>query len=124
MDRGAVLRAWSEIRARNRALCLEGRKIVARAVGADEGAMPPGEMIGSIAAIPLPEGTGEMPKVPAGTYPDPLQRWLVAQRRIQVPVSWFPKWPRRSVRISAQLFNDAGDYERLAGALAECGEGK
>lgn len=118
---GDVTAAWSAIRARNRALALEGRRIIAAAVGAE--LRVPEEMIGSIAAIPLPDGVGPPPEPVANSYPDPLQRRLVERHRVQVPVSMFPKWPKRSIRISAQLHNDKADYEHLAAALRADAEG-
>lgn len=119
--RGDVASAWSAIRARNRALALEGRRIVAASVGAE--LRVPDEMIGSIATIPLPDGVGTPPEPVASSYPDLLQRRLVERHRVQVPVSIFPKWPGRSIRVSAQLYNDRVDYERLAAALRRDAEG-
>jgi isopenicillin-N epimerase len=120
VGRDEIARAWAGIRERNRNLVLEGRRLIARVVGGDaEAALVPDEMVGCLAAVALPDGVGATPAVPTGRYPDPLQRWLVSEKRVQVPVSWFPAWPRRSVRLSAQLHNAIGDYERLGECLRE-----
>jgi isopenicillin-N epimerase len=67
--------------------------------------------------------------VPAGlpsgsTYPpDPLRELLYERFGIEVPVFAWPHTPDperprlRLLRVSAQLYNSAADYERLAGAL-------
>ena len=48
---------------------------------------------------------------------DPLRDELYAKHRIEVPVIAWPAPPARLMRISAQLYNDLGDYQRLASAL-------
>jgi isopenicillin-N epimerase len=79
----------------------------------------PEEMIGSLAAVPLPEGA-------AGARPDafaidPLPRALFEQHRIEVPVFPWPAPPRRLVRISAAIYNELAEYEALAAALRSAG---
>ena len=63
---------------------------------------------------------------PAGdTYPlDPLHDALFDDERIEVPVYPWPHTPadaqprRRLLRVSAQIYNDDTDYDRLAAALS------
>ena len=105
---------WPEVRARNRALALEGRRILAEALGVAPPA--PDEMIGSLAALPLPDGDGTPPTSPL--YADPLQDVLY-ERGIEVPIVPWPRPPKRLVRISAQLYDERAEYERLAAALRE-----
>ena len=113
---------WPEIMRRNRALALEGRDIVRRAVESAGFASPevaPDAMIGSIASVTLPDLP---PGSPVPTPPisnDPLRERLVGAHRVQVPVFPFPAPPGRMLRVSAQLYNTQADYERLAAALAE-----
>ncbi len=103
---------WPELMRRNRALALEGRRIVGEALGTPPAA--PESMIGSLAAIPLP---GTFGRSTAGAFGlDPLQERLLAEHRIEVPVIAWPDG-RRFVRISAQLYNSAEQYVRLAAAL-------
>ena len=48
---------------------------------------------------------------------DPLQTALLERYHIEVPVVIWGTPPRRWLRISAQFYNAACDYERLAEAL-------
>lgn len=108
---------WKEVMARNRELALAGRRILCEALGIE--APCPDEMIGSIASVPIPDGRStKPPKTPL--YLDALQERLFAKWKIEVPVIPWPSAPKRLLRISAQLYNSVGDYERLAeGLVAE-----
>ncbi|HLE43012.1 MAG TPA: hypothetical protein VJB36_03265 [Methylomirabilota bacterium] len=46
-----------------------------------------------------------------------FQDALFERFAIEVPVMAWPAPPRRLIRVSAQLYDTPGDYERLAGAL-------
>ena len=74
-------------------------------------------MIGSLASLPLPDGSAEPPR--SALYLDPLQDALLGRHHIEVPVIPWPAPPRRCVRISAQLYNAPEQYERLAVALRD-----
>jgi len=102
---------WPALMARNRALALEARRLLCAAAGTPPPC--PDEMIGSLAAVRLPDGTAEV----GWRRPDPLQPRLFEDWRIEVPVMSWPAAPRRLVRISAQLYNRREHYERLAEAL-------
>jgi isopenicillin-N epimerase len=106
---------WSELMERNRSLALSSRKILCDALGTPEPA--PDEMIGTLASMPLPDGSTEPPKSPL--YTDPLQDELWDRWRIEIPVIPWPLPPKRLIRISAQAYNDPSDYAKLAGALKE-----
>ena len=112
---GLVPGGWPEVRARNHALVMAGRHILCEALGV--AAPAPEEMIGSLAAVPLPDGSAEPPTT--ALYADPLQSALFDRHRIEVPIPPWPSPPRRLIRLSAQLYNDIGQYERLAVALRE-----
>jgi isopenicillin-N epimerase len=106
---------WPALMDRNRALALEARTILARALGVS---LPSSDaMIGALAAVPLPDGgpLGASPLEPT----DPLQDALLARFGIEVPIVAWPAPPRRLVRVSAQLYNARPQYERLAAALGE-----
>lgn len=107
---------WSELMERNRALARSSRKSLCDALGIPEPA--PDEMIGTLASMPLPDGSTELPKSPL--YTDPLQDDLWDRWRIEIPVIPWPLPPKRLIRISAQVYNDPKDYEKLATALREC----
>ncbi len=103
---------WQEIRRRNRSLALEGRATLMQALKL---ALPaPEEMIGTIAAIPLPESAA------SGRYgTDALQQTLREDYGIEVPIMFPPVSPRRVLRISAQLYNEPAHYHALADALSK-----
>jgi isopenicillin-N epimerase len=106
---------WPEVRRRNRALVLEGRRILCGALGLQSPC--PESLIGSLASIPIPDGdSGSVNDL----FPfDRLQERLFKEYRIEAPVIAWPCAPRRLVRISAQLYNEVADYEALANALVE-----
>lgn len=104
---------WPEVMRRNRALALEGRRILSGALDVPPAA--PEEMIGSLAAVPLPPAPEDT--APDAFHTDPLQDRLYEDHAIEVPIVPWPAPGRRLVRISAQLYNDRADYERLAAAL-------
>jgi isopenicillin-N epimerase len=72
-------------------------------------------MLGSLASLILPDGDPDPPA--SALYADPLQLTLLERHGIEVPVPPWPAPPHRLVRISAQLYNQVSDYERLAAAL-------
>lgn len=109
---GLVPGGWPEIMRRNRALALDARVLLCETLQIASPA--PDEMIAAMAAVPLPDGT-EM-TAPA-LYGDPLQDQLLFEHGIEVPVIPWPAPPRRLLRVSAQLYNDAGEYGRLARVL-------
>ncbi|MEO8438346.1 MAG: aminotransferase class V-fold PLP-dependent enzyme [Chloroflexota bacterium] len=107
---------WPALMAANHALAVEGRDLLAGALGIE--APAPDSMIGSMAAIPLPGVADEAAAIALG-------RALQDEDGIQVPIGPWPVRaaqrdgvaPRILLRISAQLYNEPADYERLAGAL-------
>lgn len=101
------------VRAHNRGLVLEGRAILCEALGVAPTA--PDEMLGSLVTLPLPDG-------PSEGRVDPLQLALFERHRVEVPIMHWPEKGRRWVRISAQVYNDRADYERLAAALVAEGQ--
>jgi isopenicillin-N epimerase len=110
---------WPEIMAANRSLAVAGRDVIASRL-----AIPPGageELIGAMAAVPLP-----IPLQGADAAAEELRRQLFDEDRIEVPVHGWPVAAARDpgagpsgvvIRISAQQYNEIGDYERLADAL-------
>lgn len=103
---------WPEVMRRNHDLALRGRDILAHSLGIQPPA--PDNMLGSMAALPLPDGTSA--SAPS-LYGDPLQDLLLERFNIEVPIVPWPAPPKRLIRISAQLYNSADEYERLAEAL-------
>ncbi len=108
-----VAGGWPALRARNHALVVEGRRVLCDALGVE----PPCDesMLGSMAAIPLPDAQGPRDVDLSGT--DPLQGRLRDDDHIDTIVNNWPAWPKRLLRLSAQLYNEPADYVRLAKAL-------
>lgn len=103
---------WPEVMRRNRRLALRARDILARALGIDKPA--PDEMLGSMAALPLPDGNAT---AAPSLYGDPLQDVLLEEFKIEVPIVPWPHPPKRVLRVSAQLYNEAREYVYLADSL-------
>jgi isopenicillin-N epimerase len=103
---------WAGVMRHNRELALAGRAVLCQALGIDPPA--PESMIGSIASVPLPDGSSE---AAPSLYGDPIQDRLLFECGIEVPVVPWPAPPNRLLRISAQLYNEAGEYRRLAREL-------
>jgi len=103
---------WAEVRRRNRALALAGRRVLCGMLEVPEPS--PDEMIGSLASVPLPDGPGSLR---GPLFIDPLQDAVWERARIEVPFMPWPSWPQRVLRISAQLYNDLEQVELLASTL-------
>jgi isopenicillin-N epimerase len=104
---------WPEVMRRNHDLALRARDILCACLGIDKPA--PDEMLGSMAAVPLPDGKPFVPSL----YGEPLQDALFFEHAIEVPIHPWPHQPKRVLRISAQLYNTIDDYKKLANALTE-----
>jgi isopenicillin-N epimerase len=96
---------WPELRERNRALALAGRRLVCEALGVEPPC--PDELVGAMAAVPLP------------TVEAQFDDRLYADYRIEVPVLAFPSPADRVLRLSAQAYNAPEEYAYLADALVE-----
>lgn len=94
----------------NRSLALAARNLLCEFLGTEHPA--PDSMIGSLAAVPIPDSKEEM-----SDQVDPLGRRLLHDHRIQVPVFPWPRWPQRLLRISAAPYNDLDQYRALIAAL-------
>ncbi len=107
---------WPQVMARNHALALEARE---RLLEALELAPPcPRGMVGAMASIPLPTPAPLSPA--AGLDTKAMHDWFRA-RGIE---TWLHPEPIPVLRISAQLYNSAGQFERLAALLVECLRGR
>ena len=105
---------WPEVIRRNHELALRARDILCAGLGIDNPA--PDDMLGSMAAVPLPDGTAQEAPWLVG---DPLQDALLFEHDIEVPINIWPYPPKRVLRVSAQLYNSIDEYEKLAAALDE-----
>ena len=114
---GALLPGgWPTVMQRNRALALAARRLLCDALNISPPC--PEEMIGSLAAVPLPAMiTADIARISNGL--DPLRARLLRKHNIEVPVFPWPAPPKRLLRISAQLYNSLPQYEKLAAVLKQ-----
>jgi len=106
---------WDEVRSRNRGLALRGRAILQEALSIPSPA--PEEMLGSLAAVPLPSRRDGVELPPMSL--DPISKLLFEKHRIETLVSVWPRSPERVLRASAQLYNDEAQFRILARAVTE-----
>lgn len=111
---GLVPGGWPEVMASNRAKVLAARQRLDARLG-NAAPLCPESMVGSMACVALPDGFPERPEPPL--YLDPLHVRLFDAHHIEVPVTPWPRAPRRHLRLSAQLYNTPADYEALGDAL-------
>lgn len=126
---GLVEGGWPAVMARNRALAIEGRDRLAAVLRpAGGGAASSDELLGSMAALPMPpDGPLGGPPLADQSSPldtDPLQAVIYRRFGVEVPiVGWpvpaaeRPGPPTRTLRISMALHNDLDDVDRLVDAL-------
>jgi len=105
---------WPALMARNRALALEARRLLAEALGVPPPC--PEEMVGTLVAFPLPPAPAPPP--PAR---DPLQVALLDRYGIEVPVLAWPASPGRLLRVSVHLHTERAHLTRLVAALDALG---
>jgi isopenicillin-N epimerase len=103
---------WPEVMRRNHELALRARDVLIDALQIDKPA--PDEMLGSLAAVPLPDSQATTVSWPNN---DPFQDELFDRYEIEVPINIWPAWPKRVLRVSAQLYNELSEYETLADVL-------
>ncbi|MEM7199088.1 MAG: aminotransferase class V-fold PLP-dependent enzyme [Planctomycetota bacterium] len=106
---------WPALRAHNRDLALRARELLCASLGVE--APAPASMIGSLAAVPLPDGSGPAPT--SWRHVEPIKAQLFQQYHIEIPVSVWPAPPKRLLRLSAQIYNREDEYHALSAALRE-----
>jgi isopenicillin-N epimerase len=113
---GALLPGgWEALRQSNHDKVVAARRLLLERLGVE--APCPEGMLGSMAAIPLPVRAAK--GLWTGFERDELQAALVERYGIEVPVFTWSPGPMRILRISAQIYNEPREYERLAGAMGE-----
>ena len=101
---------WPALIKRNHELVLAGREVICAAVGTDPPV--PGSMVGTMAAIRLPDATG--PTVEGEL--SPVMGELVEAGFETLAMNW-PHWPSQVLRVSAHHYNRIEEYEDLAAVL-------
>lgn len=102
----------------NRGLVLDGRRRLCELP--ELSPTCPEEMIGSMAALRLPDDADPAAALDTSTAITPIHRVqneLLDRFGIQVPVYHWPAAPRKLLRISAQAYNAPAEYGQLAAAL-------
>lgn len=100
---------------RNRNMAIEARRILCKSLDIEPPC--PEEMLGSMAAIPLPASSPALSA--AENRIDPLQAKLFNEYAIEVPVSRWGDLEQRCLRICAHGYNSRDQYLYLAEALQE-----
>ncbi|MEL6184020.1 MAG: aminotransferase class V-fold PLP-dependent enzyme [Myxococcota bacterium] len=104
---------WAGVRSANRSLALEARSLLLDVLGGAP--LAPADMIGSLAAVQLPEDPGA-PR-PHALALSALQAELDAQG-FRAPVMDWPAPPNRLLRVSAHVYNTIEEYRSLAQVVA------
>lgn len=107
---------WPALRARGRALCLEGRRLLCAALEIEPPC--PDSLLGSMATLPLPALRGfDAATANSALERDAVRAHLLEVHGIEVPVFRCDAHDGRLIRISAAPYNRRADYEALASAL-------
>lgn len=111
---------WPGWMKRNRALALWGRDRLADALGVT--APCTDDLVGHMAALPLPDADHAPPDSPL--YSSPLQVALGDAAQIEVPIVPWPRHPQRLIRFSVAPYTTAAELEALAEALPRLLKGR
>jgi isopenicillin-N epimerase len=108
---------WSALMARNHALALSARDILAGSLGART--RVPDSMLAAMATLEIPLDSGTAPITALNA--DPLAKRLYTEYGIQTIVFFWKHHGRRYLRVSAALYNTEDEYRYLAEALTRLG---
>lgn len=114
---GLMPGGWDAVMARNRALAMQARDILAESLGAR--ARAPAPMLAAMATLEIRPDV--QPRITTALQRDPLMAALHAEYGIQVVVFTWPQHRARYLRVSAALYNAEDEYRYLAEALARLG---
>lgn len=110
---GLMEGGWPEVMERNRALALRVRRMLLERWGTAP--ICPEEMLGTMASVCLPEGVVEAADQHSGS----LHAYLTKEHSIEIPIIPWGAGLGTMLRYSVHLYNEFGDYEVLADAIAE-----
>ena len=100
----------SELMTHNQNLAIDARKILCDSLNVYPPA--PQEMLGTLVTLPVPE------KIASHTMSaESFQNWLFENHKIEVPVNRNDQTNQLWFRISAQIYNHAAEYQKLADAI-------
>jgi len=106
----------AELRRRNHELVVASRRHLCDRLQIEPPC--PESMLTAMASLALPQASDCPSPLPA-FYLDPLQRRLIKEFAIQVPIMIWPRPPYRLLRISCQIYNHLSQYELLGDALKQ-----
>jgi isopenicillin-N epimerase len=98
---------WDAIMKRNHDLCLEARDMVCREFGISPSC--PGEMNAAMSTLVLPPSRQIDP--PDYKNCDSLQNSICKEYNLEIPLWYWSDPPRRTTRLSAQLYNSREQFE-------------
>ena len=98
---------WPGVMRQNHQLALAGRNVLLEML--DSEAPAPDDMVGALAAVPLPPASGSDP----GGLLSPLNKVLLDEGYETLVTIW-PEWPSHVLRASAHLYNEIEEYQALA----------
>jgi isopenicillin-N epimerase len=104
---------WNEIMKRNRNLVLKARQILCSEL--DIKIPCPDEMIGTLVSLPLPEDTSNYDF--KSLFIEPVYKELFEKYNIETVTLFWPEYPKKLFRVSAQLYNSEEQYKYLAEVL-------
>ncbi|MEP6883244.1 MAG: aminotransferase class V-fold PLP-dependent enzyme [Gammaproteobacteria bacterium] len=113
---GLLPGGWPQVMAANRALALQARALLLESLAVKPPC--PEEMIGSMASIPLPAAAAG--SAAARLDSKGLHDWF-RERGVE---TWLYPNPVPLLRVSAQLYNDLGQFKKLAQLLEEALHGR
>jgi isopenicillin-N epimerase len=99
----------------NRALAVAARACLLEAVGGTP--LCPESMLGALAAVALPDAP-QPEAFKHSPFAEPLYSELLAEHFEVFALTW-PAPPKRLLRITAQLYNELSQYQRLARVLRD-----
>jgi isopenicillin-N epimerase len=103
---------WERVRRHNHEMAVWAQRLLVERWQGQPVSPLDGSLLGAMATVPLPPRT----RTRHGSA-EALQALLYDRHRIEVPViDWSDRW---WIRVSCQVYNGAGQYERLADAVAE-----
>jgi isopenicillin-N epimerase len=100
---------WQSVRTRNNELARAGAELVAESIRTQTGAAAESGLAASMQVVQLPRQLSE-------AEARMLESRLFDEYHVVLPVTWLGGY--HWLRLSAQLYNTLGDYERLAAALS------
>jgi isopenicillin-N epimerase len=104
---------WLDIMWNNCIMTIKTRRMMCEILGVPEPS--PDSMIGSLASIPIPDSKAK-PLVNKNDI-EVLQDKLFNKYKIEVPVCFWPKPPKRLIRVAVQIYNSTEQYKILAYTL-------